>query len=856
MSPAPAPRNVLGLLGAFVVTSLVAGILAAGLAVPAIGASGLATTTAIDAFNELPSELEEPQVAANTRVLAADGSLLATFYDENRVPVDLKQVSPFMQTAIVAIEDERFYDHGGVDPKGLIRALVVNEISGGVSQGASTLTQQLVKNLLKQAAYLEGDEAAYDAAQEQTNERKLREIRLASALEKKLSKKEILQEYLNIAWFGGQVNGIEAASKYYFGTSAAKLTLPQAATLAGMVQSPPQFNIAVKSRQKDALKRRNTVLNKMYQQGMIDEETRDKAVASKLKPKITPTYQGCANSGRRAYYCDYVFNLLTKSPDFAFLGKTAEQRALQIKRGGYTIKTYLDPKILKSAWEASIEAIPPKDDSRVATATVTVEPGSGKVLSMIQNKYYNPGKGRQNTTINYSTDFNYGGSSGFQTGSTFKPVVLAAWLKAGKSLNASISGSAPYVAANDSFKTCVDTPLVGTWTVYNASDSKGGGSMSVMNATAQSVNTAYARMEQQLNLCDVAETAEELGMHQAQTTRDPCITGNLGSDVKKPKMTSKIPGCVPSVVLGVASQSPLTMANAYATFASGGIRCDPVAISSITDRFGKELPIPDAECKRTMQAKVANTVTLGLSKVFTGGTASSTGPLESGQPASGKTGTTNNSQDSWFVGYTPQLATAVWVGPETVNGKRKEMRRIYINGNYEYNVYGGTIAAPIWKEIMTDALKGKKIKEFPEADDELTKVPTTSVPWVVGMSPDDARDRLEDAGFAVQQGSELETSDQPAGTVARMDPSGRASTGTTITIYISAGPNTGGGDDDPGDDGGGDQGDGGDDGDDGGGNGGNGGGDGGNGVDQAQNAADQVQNAAEEARDATGRGRP
>ncbi|GLY19503.1 penicillin-binding protein [Kineosporia rhizophila] len=833
MSPAPSPRNVLGLLGAFVVTSLVAGVLAAGLAVPAIGASGLAATSAIDAFNELPSELEQSQMAANTRVLAADGSLLATFYDENRELVGIKQVSPFMQTAIVAIEDERFYEHGGVDPKGLIRALVVNEISGGVSQGASTLTQQLVKNMLKQAAYLKGDMEAYDAAQEQTNQRKMREIRLASALEKKMTKKEILEAYLNIAWFGGQINGIQAASKYYFNTTAAKLTLPQAATLAGMVQSPPQFNIAVKKRQKDALERRNTVLDKMYQQGMIDTETHAKAVATKLKADITPTYQGCANSGIRAYYCDYVFNLLTKSPDFAFLGKTEEQRAMAIKRGGYTIKTHLDPKILKTAWKASIDAIPPKDDSRVATATVTVEPGSGKVLSMIQNKYYNPGKGRQNTTINYSTDFNYGGSSGFQTGSTFKPVVLAAWLKEGKSLNASISGAAPYVAANSSFKTCADTPLVGTWTVYNASDGEGGGSMTVMNATAQSVNTAYARMEQQLNLCDVADTAEELGMHQAQTTRDPCITGNLGSDVKNPKTTTKIPGCVPSVVLGVASQSPLTMANAYATFASGGIYCKPVVIASITDRNGKKLAVPQPECKRTMQAKVANTVTLGLSKVFTGGTASSTGPLESGQPASGKTGTTNNSQDSWFVGYTPQLATAVWVGPETVKGKRKEMRRIYINGDYHYNVYGGTIAAPIWKEIMTAALKGKKIKEFPKADAKLTQVPTADVPWVVGMSPDEARDRLEDAGFGVSQGSELETSDQPAGTVARMDPSGRASVGSTITIYISAGPNTGGNDEEDGEDGG----DGGDQDEDE--DGGQDEGDGGGGNDNARNADDE-----------------
>ncbi|MBT0767334.1 penicillin-binding protein [Kineosporia sp. J2-2] len=794
MSPAPAPRNVLGLLGAFVVTSLVAGVLAAGLAVPAIGATGMASNSAVKAFNDLPSEISDTEMAANTTVLAADGSLIATFYDENRVPVDLDQISPFMQNAIVAIEDERFYEHGGVDPQGLIRALVVNEINGGVSQGASTLTQQLVKNTLKEAAYLAGDDAAYDAAEEQTKSRKVKEIRLATALEKKLSKKQILESYLNISWFGGQVNGVEAAARYYFGTTAAKLTLPQAAMLAGMVQSPTQFDLTDKDKHEAATNRRDTVLNKMYAQGMIDEETRDKAIATKLKTKITPTYQGCANAETRAYMCDYIYNLLVKSNDFTALGKSQEARANAIKRGGYTIRTTLDPKILKAAWQSVKKAVPPSDPSRVATASVTVEPNTGKVLSMIQNKYYSVDKGKKNTTINYSTDYKYGGSSGFQTGSTFKPVVLATWLKAGKSLNAPINGSAPVSLANSSFKTCADTNMTGTWTVYNAGDSEGNSNMTVWNATAQSVNGAYARMEQQLDLCDVQDTAEELGMHRAQATADECINGNLYKD--NPKKTSKIPNCVPSVVLGVASQSPLTMANAYATFASGGIYCKPIVITSITDRDDKKLSVPEKDCKRTVDADVANTVTLGLSKVFTSGTASATGPLASGQAASGKTGTTNGSQDTWFVGYTPQLATSVWVGPETVNGKRNPMRHLYVNGHYYTQVYGGSIAAPIWKEIMTSALKGKKIKDFPEADDKLTQTPSATIPGVIGMSPDEAQDTLEDAGFTVATSGELETSDQPAGTVARTDPSGRASTGTTVTLYLSAGPNTGGDDED------------------------------------------------------------
>ncbi|MCD5350756.1 penicillin-binding protein [Kineosporia mesophila] len=781
MSSAPAPRNVLGLLGAFVVTSLVAGVLAAGLAVPAIGATGMASNNAVEAFDALPSELASTQVAANTTVLASDGSVIATFYDENRVPVSLDKMSPYLQNAIVAIEDERFYEHGGVDPQGLIRALVVNEIAGSVSQGASTLTQQLVKNMLKEQAYLAGDKAAYEAAEEQTKSRKIKEIRLAAALEKKMSKKEILAAYLNIAWFGGQVNGVEAASRYYFNTTAAKLTLPQAAMLAGMVQSPVQFNLADRDKLAAARNRRDTVLNKMYSQGMIDEETRDKAIKTKLRTKITPTYQGCANAGTSAYFCDYVYNLITKSNDFKALGKTKKARQAALKQGGYTIRTTLDPKLLRASWKAVKEAIPPNDSSNVATAAVTVEPGTGKVLSMIQDKYYSVDKGRKNTTINYSTDYKYGGSSGFLTGSTFKPVVLATWLKAGKSLNATIDGS-PGAIAESSFKRCGSSlQSSATWNFVNSGDGGARGSMSVWDATANSINGAYIRMEQQLDLCDVADMAKAVGMHLAAPVAQQCGVKN----------TTKIPNCYPSVVLGIANQSPLTMANAYATFAASGKYCKPIVVTSIKNRNGKSLEVPTADCKQTVDSKVANTVTLGLSRALTNGTAARTGPLSNGQPASGKTGTTNDSQDTWFLGYTPQLSTAVWVGPETVNGQRKTMRGVRINGTYWSSVYGGSIAAPTWKKIMEAALEGKPVKEFPEADSSLTRTPTTNIPSVVGKSPDDARGILEDAGFQVSQSGDLETSDQPAGTVARVDPSGSASTGSTITIYLSAGPNTG-----------------------------------------------------------------
>src|SRR4051794_22624864 len=449
-------RNVLGLLGAFVVTSMAGGVLAAGLAMPAVGASGVLTKNSVNYFDSLPSELTQPPLAEGSRLLAADGSRITTFFEENRVNKDLKDISPYMQAAIVAIEDARFEKHGGVDPKGLARAAIVNKITGHTEQGASTLTQQLVKNILVEAANAKGDKVAQEQATEQIASRKLKEIRYAVALEKKFSKQEILNRYLNIAWFGGKINGVEAAAKYYFNTTAKRLTLPQAATLAGMVQNPPKYS--PRYNPKTSLARRNVVLAKMYELNKIDQKTYLAARATKLSPKITITRNGCANAGKNGYYCEYVRRQIIDNNAFSALGKTPLERENTLKRGGLTITTAMSPKIMKAAWKGLTSTIPTKDKSRVATATVTVEPGTGLVRSIQQNKLYDPAehKGKKITgteAINYSVDKEWGGGNGFQTGSTFKPFTLATWLKQGKSLNAVVpsgSGVAPF----SSFRSC------------------------------------------------------------------------------------------------------------------------------------------------------------------------------------------------------------------------------------------------------------------------------------------------------------------------------------------------------------------------------------------------------------------
>ncbi len=797
-------RNVLGLLAAFIVTSMAGGVLAAGLAMPAVGASGVLTKNSVTFFDSLPSELSQEPLAEASQLLASDGSRITTFFEENRVTKPLKDISPFMQWAIVAVEDARFFEHGGVDPQGLARAAIVNKMTGHTAQGASTLTQQYVKNVLVEAANARGDKVAQAQATEQVASRKVKEIRYAVALEKQMPKLEILNRYLNIAWFGGKINGVESAAKYYFGTTAKKLTLPQAATLAGMIQNPPKYS--PRYNPKTSIQRRNLVLSKMLEQQKIDQKAYDVAVKTKLGPKITTTANGCANAGKNGYYCEYVRRQIIDNKAFSALGKTPEERANSLKRGGLKITTAMSPKIMKAAWNSLTSTIPPKDKSRVATATVTVEPGTGLVRSIQQNKLYDPadskGKITGRTGLNYSVDKEWGGGNGFQTGSTFKPFTLAAWLKAGKSLNAVVPSSSG-VASFGEFKSCnPEYSRSPSYTYFNAGDGQpNGDSMSVWDGTAKSVNGVFVSMEKQLDLCDIRKVAESVGVHLAATRDDFCTT-------KKSDRTDRLPNCAPSLTLGVADISPMTLSAAYATFAAKGKYCAPIAVTSIKDRYGKSLPIPKANCKQALDEGVANTVNLGLSKVLTpAGTGARLGTMPGGRPASGKTGTTNDSVDTWFAGYTPQLATTVWVGdPETYpTGRknssgneiwaRKSLNYRTIDGRRQGNVYGATFAGVIWKKIMVEAVKGTEIKRFGGADSKLLVSPKKQVPDVKGKSVDDARAILKEAGFSVNISNDPAKSKYPVGSVASTSPDGGSfvAAGSTVTITVSAG---GGEDDD------------------------------------------------------------
>jgi membrane peptidoglycan carboxypeptidase len=700
--------RVLRLLWAFGMISALAGILMTVFVMPLVASANWAVDTETAFFAALPSDPAQVTLPQRSVILAADGSPITYFYDENRVEVPLRSVAPVLQQAVVAIEDSRFFQHGGIDPRGVARA-AVNDTAGGKVQGASTLTQQYIKNVLVEQAVGAGDDVAARAAVARTTARKVREMKLAIALENQVGKEEILQRYLNIAFFGGHTYGVEAASQRWFGVPAARLSLPQAATLAGMIQEPATYDPL--AHPAAARQRRDVVLARMVDQGMITPAQRAAASAGPVVAKGRPPARGCTSAKVDGFFCDFVLQSLLKDTKYSTLGRTTEQRLDAITRGGLVIRTTLDAKTQYAADQAVTGHVPPRDSSGLGAAAVTVEPGTGKVLGMAQNRTYSVTSGKGLTAVNYGTDNALGGSSGFQTGSSFKPFTLAAWLAAGNSLKDKVDATKrpfPY----RSFTAC-GRHLRGT-KPYTPGNSEGRetGKMTVSEATFNSVNVAYVDMESQVDLCSIAQIAGRLGVHLA-TPEHECRPGSAPS--------TTLPTCLPSLTLGVKDIAPLTMAAAYAGFASGGTYCSPWVVTSLErgplTATRTKIASFGPQCRRAIDRRIAHGVTDALKLVLTKGTAAGTGPLRP-WPSAGKTGTTDGPYDSWFVGYTAQRSTAVWVAdPGTPGGGgqvgRRQLTGITVDGSYHQIVYGATVAAPIWKSLMEGSMRGLAARSLP-----------------------------------------------------------------------------------------------------------------------------------------------
>ena len=658
-------------LALFVLASALAGVLVAGLALPVAGSAGLLARASADSFDSMPGDLTVPPLPQNSRVLAADGSVIATFYEQNRVIVPLEQVALPMREAIVAIEDSRFYEHGGIDLRGTLRAFV-NNSSGEQIQGGSTITQQYVKNVLLESALAQDDKEAAEAATERSYARKVRELRYAIALEDQLAKDDILGRYLNIAYFGNGAYGVEAAAQTYFDKPAAELTLPEAALIAGLVKNPAAYDPF--DRPQAALERRNVVLARMAELDRVSPEQVAAARATKLGTSRGGVRTGCAASSA-PFFCDYVYRSVRNDPVF---GATVEDRLRLLFRGGVTIRTTLDPRMQRAAQQALAKRIRKTD--KVAGTFPMVEPGTGEIKAMAVSRDYGTGRGKMQNNI--AVDVPGGNSRGINPGSTFKAFVAAEALRQGYGLDYRIY--APYQLKDvPPIEGCNGKDIPATDKYNPRNELRDEDDVYTMReAMAKSINTYFIQLEQLVGLCDPPKLVERLRVTRAQDPGQPLPVGG------------------PSWTLGPEPVSPLAMASAYAAFGARGTWCQPVAILSATDRAGQELPVPQGRCEQVLEPEIADAMNELLGGVVDRGSGRA---ADIGRPQAGKTGT-HERRTVWFIGYTPRIAGAVAVyNPD--EPEKYELKRVTIGGRYYPYVGGFNMPAPIWGDGMKAALK-------------------------------------------------------------------------------------------------------------------------------------------------------
>ena len=768
MSQANTARQIaLGWLG-MVGFGVLAGVLVAALAVPAVLVPSRASAAAISVFENLPDYITIGRLSQQNEIFANRGGKpvkIATVFDQDRQIVAWDKVSDLVKNALVAGEDQRFYDHGGLDLKSIVRAAAGNIANNAITSGSSTIDMQLVKNILVQRAVKIDDPAArakaYKAAITDSLSRKLREIKLAIGLDKAYSKQEILLGYLNIVGFGGNTYGVEAAAEKYFSVSAKDVTLAQAASLIAIVQQPSLQNLGDPALYPANKVRRDQILADMLAQRYIDAARYDTALATPIAEEVHlgAQHNGCLYAAEAKFACDYVTRLV---PTLTALGANATERAANWARGGYQIYTSID-LAQQDVATAALRTSAPASETRFAlgASAVSVQPGTGRILVMSQNKVFDNsalGGGRSTTAVNFSTDRAYGGSSGFATGSTYKLFTLTDWLQNGHGLNEYVNGSVR-TFQQSSFTASCSKPFVGTYRPQNSSRYEGG-YMSVLKATENSVNVAFMTMAQQLDLCDIRADATAMGVHLA--------TGNP-LEVK------------PSSVLGTNAIAPLSMAGAIATIGAGGTFCTPVIVDSIVGPGAKKLPGQGRACSTAMSPKVASTVAYALAAVMTGGTGTSGNPRD-GVPVVGKTGTTDKADQNWLIGTTTKVALAVWVG--NISGFQ-DLRRISVAGTNGYNTKFNIFRTSLASLNADPQYRGGA---FPAPDPGLLLGQGVPVPDLAGDSSGAAQGALARQGLRVVDGGPV-VSGLPAGQVVRSSPAAGAlvSTGTTVTVYTSDG---------------------------------------------------------------------
>lgn len=716
MGPMPKKKSltlqrVLVLLLAYIMLAVCGGVAASVLFVPGVIGANKAAKAVIPSLKVENVDFDVTSLPQKSTMYARDGStVIATFYNQNRIVVPLKKISKTMQQAVVAREDRRFWTHAGVDVQGVMRAFVQTYLVKGSQQGGSSLTQQYVKNVLLMQAIEDDDSIAQYHATEDTIARKIREMLISVQMEKKYSKAEILQGYLNIAQFGNNLYGVETAAQRYFSVSAADLNVVQSATIAAITKNPSLYDPLVEENQKESENQRNIVLKLMLQEGYITQKQYTEAVNTPLKDtlNVQDVNVGCQDTGDYAYFCDFVVHRIQNSEEF---GKTRAERNKLLQEGGLKIVTTLDVEANSTMMETARNTIPPDDSSGMEIAMAAVKPGTGEVLGFGLNRYYDATPEAANDPTksgqNYAVDLADGGGSGWTIGSSWKPINLIAWMEAGHSINDNLQTSTSYPTTD--FACSNYSGGADSWNVSNAMGAGTVNPESPFLGLVRSHNTTQATMGTILKLCKVADTATELGYHDAAT----------GETIDKTQVYT------PSMMIGSVNVSPLTMASIFAVYASNGVQCNPIAISKVTDKDGNDLKVPSANCHQAVDKDIIQTLAYTLNQ----GTVRPDGAgwsfrLADGRKSFGKTGTSEDLAVSGGSFIPNQIAAFAVVG-DAQNPYTNRISNIAINGRYNSYWDGSTIAAPAVTNFFNSYISKKKIPIDNDYGQPVSKYTTT-----------------------------------------------------------------------------------------------------------------------------------
>ena len=779
-------HNVLLDAASLLVCGLLAGLVVAAAAFPAVATSGLAAKAGADTFDQLPTDfdvLPSPQISY---VYAADRkTLLTVMYDENRRDVPITQVATVMQQAMVAAEDTRFYQHHGVDVKGVARAFVANQRGGDTEQGASTLTMQYVRQVISYSART--PQEVIDAT-EQTPARKLREMKYAVALEKKLNKQQILERYLNISAYGHGAYGIFAASHVYFNKDPKDLTLPEAALVAGLVKAPSTNDPATKEGLPRALERMKYVLRQMVEMGYITEADRVAAENVKLKIVGQRTPEGCLSVQRAdlggGFFCDFLRRWWLDQPAF---GVDAYERENRLQSGGYTIISSLNVNTQVAAYKyandqpsgyvANSQKVHMNQPNALMLAAI--QPGTGQVQALATNRIYsndqshngpntNPAKkGQKGNWPRTTVPFISGGPDvpGYQAGSSFKIFTVVAALESGYPLALTIDTQSPF---HSKFIVSSRDPTACDGNHYCPKNAgKQSGPYNMWTGFGSSINTFFVPLEQMVGAEKVVNVAQRLG-----------IKFRAASDQE---LASKYASNWGAFTLGVSSTTPLELTNAYATLAADGRYCEPIPVVEITDMAGKKLDAAKPRCKQAVDPEVARAA-VDVARCPVGDN-SATGQCHGAtagnvhgivkRQVAGKTGTTDSERSAAFVAMTKQLAVGGMLTDPDFPLTGKKMKHPPVNMAVAFT--------------LRDGLNGLPAVEFTPPTRKKAYGNLVPIPNVKCATVPAATSRLRGAGFNVTVSSQRIASTCPPNTVAKTSPSGSTAKGGFVSLILSAG---------------------------------------------------------------------